>query len=135
MDIVRYLCELPAERGVDPAARTNAIVAAAAQFGHLSIVQYLCELPPERGVDPAANNNTALHAAAANGRLAVVQYLCELPEARGVEYIADRAFGWGFPPAEEVQAFLREHCASRAARAARWSPLRAAWVAVSAAQL
>jgi ankyrin repeat protein len=133
LDIVRYLCELPAERGVNPAARDNHFVRAAAYNGKISIVQYLCELPPERGVDPAAHDNTALHWAANRGRLDVVQYLCELLEARGVEYITDTDFvAWGgFPPAEEVQAFLREHCASRAARVARWSDLRASWVAAA----
>ena len=43
--IVRYLCELPADRGVDPAAHLNDAIVAAAWFGHVQVVRSLCELP------------------------------------------------------------------------------------------
>ena len=82
--IVRYLCELPADRGVDPAAHLNDAIVAAAWFGHVQVVRYLCELPADRGVDPAARNNAPIVAAAWRGHLQVVRYLCELPADRGV---------------------------------------------------
>ena len=79
--VVRYLCELPLERGVEPGA---ALLGAAAQ-GHGAVVRYLCELPLERGVEPGAANNSALVTAAAQGHVAVVRYMCELPLERGVD--------------------------------------------------
>ena len=50
LDVVRYLCELPPDRGVDPSADGNYAVRYAAEKGHLNIVRYLCDLPFSRGV-------------------------------------------------------------------------------------
>ena len=50
LDVVRYLCELPPDRGVDPSADGNYAVRYAAEKGHLNIVWYLCDLPFSRGV-------------------------------------------------------------------------------------
>ena len=83
--MVKHLCSLPAERGVDPSAGDNDALAHAAANGHLQVVEYLCSLPAERGVDPSARNNYALARAAANGHLQVVEYLCSLPPERGVD--------------------------------------------------
>ena len=67
--VVQFLCELPMDRGVDPAASpTNNALGNAARHGHKHVVQFLCELPTDRGVDPAASNNEALRWAARNGR-------------------------------------------------------------------
>ena len=85
LDVVRYLCELRADRGVDPAGNNNNAIRTAAGGGHLHVVRYLCELPADRGVDPAGNNNGAIREAAGRGHLHVVRYLCELPADRGVD--------------------------------------------------
>ena len=53
LDVVRYLCELPVDRGVDPSTDDNCAVRLAAANGHLDVVRYLCELPVDRGVDPS----------------------------------------------------------------------------------
>ena len=85
LDVVRYLCELPVDRGVDPSAVGNDAVQSAAVNGHLNVVRYLCELPVDRGVDPPADDNSAVRLAAGAGHLDVVRYLCELPVDRGVD--------------------------------------------------
>ena len=63
LDVVQYLCELPLERGVDPAAHNSRPVQGAARGGHLAVVQYLCELPLDCGVDLAIFDNWALPSA------------------------------------------------------------------------
>ena len=87
--VVRFLCELPLERGVEPGARNRIMsmhpLGVAATVGHVDVVQYLCELPAERGVDPRADDNVALRHAARGGHTAVVRCLCELPLERGVD--------------------------------------------------
>ena len=47
VDILRYLCELPAGQGVNACTRTrgNAVITEAARGGHLDVVRYLCDLP------------------------------------------------------------------------------------------
>ena len=110
LDVVRYLCELPVDRGVDPSADDNDAVRLAAGDGHLDVVRYLCELPVDRGVDPSANDNDAIASAATSNHLDVdrgadsssdddssvdsaatsdhldvVRYLCDLPVNRGVD--------------------------------------------------
>ena len=85
LNVVRYLCELPVERGVDPAAHSSRAVAYAASKGHLDVVRYLCELPVDRGVDPSAGGSRAFRYAARKGHLDVVRYLCDLPLGRGVD--------------------------------------------------
>ena len=82
---MRYLCELPPDRGVDPSAQGNHAIRAAASHGQLDSVRYLCELPRDRGVDPSAGDNHAIRAAASHGQLDIVRYLCELPPDRGVD--------------------------------------------------
>ena len=82
-NVVRYLCELPLDRGVDPSANANRAVRRAVR--HLDVVRYLCELPLDRGVDPSADNNSAVRNAASRGHVDVVRYLCELPLHRGVD--------------------------------------------------
>ena len=89
MDVVRYLCELPAERGVNPAACANFAIRFAARYGHVDVVRYLCELPADRGVDLSAYDNYAIRWAAQHGHVDVVRYLCELPTDRGVNPAAD----------------------------------------------
>ena len=88
-DVVQFLCELPLDRGVDPAADSNHALVLAALHGHRNVVQYLCELPLDRGIDPAVGHNWALRWAAENGHFDVVKYLCELPLDRGVDPAAD----------------------------------------------
>ena len=85
LHVVRYLCELPADRGVDPADRNNQAIRLAVSGGHLDVVRYLCELPADRGVDPATDDNRAFGEAAERGDLGVIRYLCELPADRGVD--------------------------------------------------
>ena len=68
--MVRYLCELPVGRGVDPSVNDNAAVRSAARGGRLDVVRYLCELPVDRGVDPSAVLNDELP-------LDVARYLCK----------------------------------------------------------
>ena len=87
--VVRYLCALPLDRGVEPGAHNRILnkrpLHSAATDGHIAVVQYLCELPAERGVDPRADDNVALRHAVHRGCTAVVRYLCELPLERGVD--------------------------------------------------
>ena len=83
--VVRYLCELPLDRGVDPSLANNKAIESAASIGHVDVVRYLCELPPDRGVDPSAHNSRSVQWAAYNGHMDVVRYLCELPQNRGVD--------------------------------------------------
>ena len=90
--VVQYLCELPLDRGVDPAALDNYSVRTASSRGYLNVVQFLCELPLDRGVDPGANENDAVGCAASCGHLDVVRYLCELPLDRGVNPGAVNSF-------------------------------------------
>jgi len=52
--VVRYLCELPVDCGVDPSSDDNYAVRWASKEGHLDVVRYLCELPADRGVDRSA---------------------------------------------------------------------------------
>ena len=86
---MRYLCELPGDRGVHPGADDNYAIRRAAQFGHVDVVRYLCELPVNRGVHPGADDNYAIRWAAHNGHVDVVRYLCELHGDRGVHPGAD----------------------------------------------
>lgn len=79
--IVQYLCELPLERGVNPADFNNKAVLDAACHGHIGVVQYLCELPLERGVSLACIGNAAVIDAARHGHIAVVRYLWELAQS------------------------------------------------------
>ena len=89
VEIVRYLCELPRNRGVDPGADSNAALRFAASNGDLDVVRYLCTLPLERGVDPAAEGNEAICSAAGWGHIDIVRFLCEeVPAARGVDATA-----------------------------------------------
>ena len=76
MDVVRYLCELPGDRGVHPDARSNYTIRWAAANGHVDVVRYLCELPGDRGVNPGAADNDATRRAATHNHLHVVRYLC-----------------------------------------------------------
>ena len=86
LNVVRYLCELPLDRGVDPSADNNSAVVVSIQYnGQVDVMQCLCELPLDRGVDPSADNNYAVYAVARRGHLDVVRYLCELPRRRGVD--------------------------------------------------
>ena len=78
--VLRYLCDVPSERGVDPSIRRNFAMCVAALSGHVAVVRYLCE----RGVDASAWSTHAIDAAAARGHLDVVSYLCMLPSGRGV---------------------------------------------------
>ena len=52
VDVVRYLCELPGDRGVNPGADDNYAIRWAAANGHVDVVRLLCELPGDRGVNP-----------------------------------------------------------------------------------
>ena len=81
--VVRYLCELPADRGVDLSAYDNYAIRSAAVNGHVNV--YLCELPADRGVRPGAHDNSAIRWAVQYGHVNVVRYLCELPGDRGVD--------------------------------------------------
>ena len=92
IDVVQYLCNLPAAWCVEPGYDDGAALAAAAERGDLRIVQYLCELPLERGVKPGGHNNAALIRAAQHGHVQVVKYLCELSLHRGVERVASGNF-------------------------------------------
>ena len=83
--VLRYLCDDPFERDVDPRTRRNIVVRAAALNGDVDVVRYMCELPLDRGVDPSADNNYAIREAARLGYVDVVRYLCELPLDRGVD--------------------------------------------------
>ena len=85
MDVVRYLCELPSDRGVDPKAQDNNAIRMAASHGHVDVVRYLCELPSDRGVDPSVEDNDAICCAASERHTDVVRYLCELPPDQGVD--------------------------------------------------
>lgn len=85
LDAVRLLCELPEERGVDPAASDNRALEEAIEIGRLDIVRYLCELPTSRGVNPGGLDSYALQLAVSKGHLHIVRYLCELPANRGVD--------------------------------------------------
>ena len=46
--MVRYLCELPPERGVDPSAHGSKVFREAVRTGCSAVVQYLCQLPHQR---------------------------------------------------------------------------------------
>ena len=48
VDVVRYLCELPADRGVNPAAQDNYAIRWAALNDHVGVVRYLCGVLPPR---------------------------------------------------------------------------------------
>ena len=61
VEVVRWLLELPARRGVKATARDNSAVRLAAQNGHLPVVRLLTEVPPHRGVDVAAGGDYSLH--------------------------------------------------------------------------
>ena len=52
VDVVRLLCELPGDRGVNPGAGDNYAILSAAANGHVDVVRYLCELPGDRSVRP-----------------------------------------------------------------------------------
>ena len=79
---MRYLCELPLARGVDPGA-SDALMGAVGHR-HAAVVRYLCKLPLERGVHPGARDNAALQLAAEKGCVATIHTLCALPPERGV---------------------------------------------------
>jgi len=83
--LVRYLCDLPVNVGIDPAANDNDALSNAAMYEHEDVVRLLCELPLHRGVDPAENHNQALRWAAWKGHIGIVRCLCELPPQRGVD--------------------------------------------------
>ena len=114
VDVVRYLCELPRERGVDPSAKYNqALVAAAAGPGTtllggsvrvgalMDIVRYLCNLPADRGVDPSTrDNHIILHAMCGDQYEALVRFMCSLPPHCGV----DPAAGGNQPLLRAVEA-------------------------------
>ena len=85
VDVVRYLCELPPDRRVDPSAHQNCAIRHAARLGKADVVQYLCGLPRDRGVDPSTLHNYSIRRAAWLGHVDVVRYLCELPPDRGVD--------------------------------------------------
>ena len=74
LDVVRFLCELPAAHGVDLSTDHNAALRGAAKAGRLEVVRYLCQLPARRGVEPGGTT-TVLLAASANGHTEVVQFL------------------------------------------------------------
>ncbi len=77
--VVRYLCELPPERGVQPAHDGNLALKGAASRGHVAVVRYLWELSqsqPWRGI---GSFDKALNFAAHLGHLDVVRYLCKVP--------------------------------------------------------
>ena len=93
LNVVRYLCELPLDRGVDPSADNNSAVVVSIQYnGQVDVMQCLCELPLDRGVNPSADNNFAVRIAACRGRVDVLRYLCELPLDRGVDPSADNNY-------------------------------------------
>ena len=114
VDIVRFLCELPHERGVDPSANDNeALMAAAvgpgwelrrvgARIGDsMDIVRYLCNLPADRGVDPSAiDNNIIRFAFHSDQHEALVRFMCSLPPHCGV----DPAAGGNQPLLRAVEA-------------------------------
>ena len=88
VQIVKYLCSLPLERGVDPSARENdALIRACSAGGDkcFQIVKYLCSLPIERGVDPSAQHNESLKKACRWGNMDTFLYLTSLPAERGVD--------------------------------------------------
>ena len=80
--MVRYLCELPLERGVQPGAFHSEALTSS---GHLRVVVYLCQLPAHRGVNVAVHNNCMLRWATRNGFPSVARCLYELPPERGVD--------------------------------------------------
>ena len=85
VDVVRYLCDLPPDRGVDPSELYNSAIREAAAHGHVDVVRYLCGQPRDRGVDPSARDDEAILFAAQNGHVDMVRYLCDLPPDRGVD--------------------------------------------------
>jgi len=87
LEMVRYLCELPASRGVHPGADSYAIINAASR-GDLDMVRYLCDLPPERGVNVAARDNCPVQAAVTCGNIDVLRFLLRFSD-RGVAITAD----------------------------------------------
>ena len=91
MDVVRYLCELPGDRGVHPGADDNYAIRWAAQNGHVDVVRYLCESPGDRGVHPGVDDNYAIRWAAQHNYVDVVRYLCVVrpPDAH---HTVQRAF-------------------------------------------
>lgn len=90
-NIVSYLCQLPTERGIDPATNGNEPLIVAAQAGNVRLVQRLCELPHERGVDPMVKHFAPLRIAIEWGRLQVVRYLLELPMVAHAVCVSDLA--------------------------------------------
>ena len=72
---MQFLCALPLACGVDPSARNNFPLRAAAKHGHADVVRCLCSLPAERGVDPTAGTRSALRVAVEQRNAALVQYI------------------------------------------------------------
>ena len=81
---MKLLIELPATRGIDPAALNNYALRLAVINGRVGAVKLLLALPAERGVDPAVNDNYALYWAECNNHTDVVKLLLDLPAERGV---------------------------------------------------
>ena len=83
MDIVRYLCNLPADRGVDPSAENNYVIRRAVDSDqHEALVRFMCSLPPHCGVDPAMWYNTPLEDAIAAENESLVTFLLSFPAVR-----------------------------------------------------
>lgn len=86
--IVRALCELPSQRGVDPTtwhmSQCRSMLRNAMEGQHADVARYLCEVASTRGTDLCANDNELIVLAASFGCLAVVRFLCDLSATRRV---------------------------------------------------
>ena len=111
LDIVKLLCDMPLERGVDVSAWDSAALRWAATHGHAAVVRYLGQLPLERGVDPFALDESALRMASQFGKKDVVRALCEIymdraTNAAGLSHTLVRAAQHGVPD------LVRDLCAN-----------------------
>ena len=78
--IVRFLCELPQDRGVDAAWQQNLPLRTAVRKGHADVVRYLCRLPANRGVDLAPAVTWFID----HDDVELMRVLCDAGETRGV---------------------------------------------------
>lgn len=87
--LVRALCALPREFGIEPSVDGNAALHAAAIHGHVEVVQCLLALDAGRGVDPGTRQGDILLRAIATGRVQVALVL--LRDARTDPIVGDNA--------------------------------------------
>ena len=109
VSVVRVLCDLPAEWGVDPSNAKWAALQCAARWGHVDVVRELCSRMTQEQLGACE----VLIAAVSEGQLPVVQALCEMPGIR-----PDQDNNWPVELAAELEspAILEYLCGLPASR-------------------